>query len=149
MIYLYDLHRHLSNVCNVIEQVPEVFDLSCKASRSWACGVLGTHCRINSINRIINNSTDCILLVLLAFGLKCNTSIIKECSPESHFSQARVLFACMCVRVQFFSHKSTFQLLDKPWSQVLSLLPPGSFLQFFSRIGFSNPTARRISIECC
>ena len=27
-----------------------------------------------------------------------------------------------------FSHTFTFQLLDKPWSQVLSLLPPGSFL---------------------
>ena len=48
----------------------------------------------------------------------------------------------------FFSHTSTFQLLDKPWSQVSSLLPPGSFLQFLSRIGFNNPTARRIFIEC-
>ena len=48
-----------------------------------------------------------------------------------------------------FSHTSTFQLLDnKPWSQVSSLLPPGSCLQFLSRIGFSNPTARRFSIEC-
>ena len=37
----------------------------------------------------------------------------------------------------------TFQLLDKPWSQGLSLLPPGSCLQFLSRIGFSSPTARR------
>ena len=44
----------------------------------------------------------------------------------------------------FFSHTFTFQRLDKPWSQVSSLLPPGSCLQFFlSRIGFSNPTARR------
>ena len=48
-----------------------------------------------------------------------------------------------------FSHTSTFQLLDKPWSQVSSLLPPGSCLQFLSRIGFSNPTARRFFIECC
>ena len=47
------------------------------------------------------------------------------------------------------SHTSTFQLLDKPWSQVSSLLPPGSCLQFLSRIGFSNPTARRLFIECC
>ena len=32
----------------------------------------------------------------------------------------------------FFSlYTSTFQLLDKPWSQVSSLLPPGSWLQFF------------------
>ena len=28
-------------------------------------------------------------------------------------------------------------LLDKPWSQVSSLLPPGSCLQFLSRIGYS------------
>ena len=42
----------------------------------------------------------------------------------------------------FFSHASTFQLLDKPWSQVSSLLPPGSCLQFLSRMVFSNPTAR-------
>ena len=33
--------------------------------------------------------------------------------------------------------------MDKPWSQVSSLLPPGSCLQLLSRIGFSNPTARR------
>ena len=37
----------------------------------------------------------------------------------------------------------------KPWSQVSSLLHPGSCLQFSSRIGFSNPTARRFFIECC
>ena len=36
----------------------------------------------------------------------------------------------------FFSHTFTFQLLDKPWSQdlVSSLPPPGSCLQFLSRI---------------
>ena len=43
----------------------------------------------------------------------------------------------------FFSHTFAFQLLDKPSSQVSSLLPPGSCLRFLSRIGFSNPTARR------
>ena len=36
-------------------------------------------------------------------------------------------------------------LLDKPWSQVSSLLPPGTYLQFLSRIGLSIPTARRFS----
>ena len=35
-------------------------------------------------------------------------------------------------------HTSTFQLLDEPWSQVSSLLPPGSCLHFLSRIGFNN-----------
>ena len=32
------------------------------------------------------------------------------------------------------SHTCTFQLLDKLWTQVSSLLPPGSCLQFLSRI---------------
>ena len=36
-------------------------------------------------------------------------------------------------------------LPDKPWSQVSSLLPPGTCLQFLSCIGFSIPTARRFS----
>ena len=36
-------------------------------------------------------------------------------------------------------------LLDKPWSQVSSLLPPVTCLHFLSRIGFSIPTARRFS----
>ena len=36
-------------------------------------------------------------------------------------------------------------VLDKPWSRVSSLLPPGTCLQFLSRIGFSIPTARRFS----
>ena len=49
----------------------------------------------------------------------------------------------------FYFHTSTFQLLDGPWPQVPSLLPPGFCLQFLSRIGFSNPTARRFFIECC
>ena len=39
---------------------------------------------------------------------------------------------------------SLFQLLDKLWSEVLSL-PLGTRLQFLSRIGFSIPTARRLS----
>ena len=38
-------------------------------------------------------------------------------------------------------------LLDRPWSQVSSLLPPGTCLQFLSRIGFSIPTARRFSLN--
>ena len=36
-------------------------------------------------------------------------------------------------------------LLDKPWSQVSSLLPPGTCLLFLSRIGLSIPAARRFS----
>ena len=48
----------------------------------------------------------------------------------------------------YFSHTSTLQPLDKPWSQVSSLVPPGSCLQFLSRIGSAIPllTARRFFI---
>ena len=53
------------------------------------------------------------------------------------------------VYIYIFPHTSTFQLLDKPWSQVSSLLPPGSCLNFSSRKGFSDPAARRFDIECC
>ena len=62
------------------------------------------------------------------------------------------LLRICCTTFFFFSSfifdTSTFQLLDKPWSQVSSL-PPGSCLRLVSRIGFSNPTARRFFIECC
>ena len=60
------------------------------------------------------------------------------------FRNAVIVFFSFCCL-----HTSTFQLLDKPWSQVSSLLPPCSCLQFLSRRGFSNPTARRFFIECC
>ena len=49
----------------------------------------------------------------------------------------------------FFSHTSTFQLPDKPWPWVSSLLPPGSCLQLISRKGFSSPTARRFFTANC
>ena len=45
----------------------------------------------------------------------------------------------------FFGLTFTFQLLDKLWTQVSSFLPPGMCLQFLSRIGFSVPTALRLS----
>ena len=47
----------------------------------------------------------------------------------------------------FFLHTFTLQLLNQSWSKVPSLLPPGSCLQFLSRIGLSNPTARLFYIE--
>ena len=46
---------------------------------------------------------------------------------------ARFIGILPVVYFVFFSHTSTFQLLDKPWSQVSSLLPPGSCLQNLSR----------------
>ena len=54
-----------------------------------------------------------------------------------------MIAVCACVRAFFFlAHTFTFKLLDKPWSQVSPLLPPGSCLQFVSLIGFNIPTAR-------
>ena len=80
----------------------------------------------------------------------------------SYFSLMRLLLAACCPSIVVVSvlsatmialrdiyiyiHTSTFELLDKPWSQVSSL-PPGSCLQFLSRIGFSTPTVRRFFFE--
>ena len=53
---------------------------------------------------------------------------------------------CVC---DFF-HTSTFQLLGKSRGhRSRPFFPPGSCFKFLSRIGFSNPTARRFLIECC
>ena len=46
----------------------------------------------------------------------------------------------------FFLHISTFQLLDKPWSQVSFFLPPSSCLQFLSIADFSSSVANPKSI---
>ena len=44
----------------------------------------------------------------------------------------------------------TFQLLDKLWSQVSSLLPPGTCLQFLSRVRrVQHSHCSPIFIECC
>ena len=45
----------------------------------------------------------------------------------------------------FLTLTSTFQLLDKPWSQVSSLLPPGSCLQFYCAQGSAIPLLVDIS----
>ena len=56
----------------------------------------------------------------------------------------------MMKRFSYFSfYACAFQLLDKPWSQVSSLLSPGARLPFLSRIGFNNPTACGFFSECC
>ena len=51
----------------------------------------------------------------------------------------------------FFWRAFTFQLLVKSRGHgCRPFLPPSdSCLQFLSRIGFSNPTARRFFVECC
>ena len=52
---------------------------------------------------------------------------------------------CQCIFFFFFGLTVPFQLLNKLWTQVSSLLPPGTFLQLLSRIGLSISTARRLS----
>ena len=47
-----------------------------------------------------------------------------------HISITAVEFSKSCIFF-FFPHIFTFQPVDKPWSQVSSHLPPGSYLQFF------------------
>ena len=50
-----------------------------------------------------------------------------------------------------FSHTSIFQLLDKPAvTDVVPFLPPVlAFNYYRAFVGSSNPTARRLFIECC
>ena len=55
-------------------------------------------------------------------------------------------YLLFCLFIDFYT--STFRLLDKPWSQVSSLSPPGFCLQILSRIAFGSPTVRRFFIEC-
>ena len=84
---------------------------------------------------------------------------------QSHISWARSWTATGCLEtrvaahgaaqgtgqwtVYVFFHKSTCQLLDKPWSQVSSFLSLGSCLQLVQRIGLINTTPRRFINECC
>ena len=45
----------------------------------------------------------------------------------------------------YFRLSFTFQLLGKLWSQVSSLVPPGTRIQLLLHIALSVPTARRFS----
>ena len=88
--------------------------------------------------------------------IKIHSSCEIEYFVEIHLCKPCVILRSRVLRVVcshegfFFLHTFTFQLLDKPWSKVsTSLLLAGSCHQFLSRIGFSNPTARRLFIECC
>ena len=60
-----------------------------------------------------------------------STSLLLSHAPFLLHTPTILLVRVVCF---FFSHTFTFQLLDKPWSPVSSLLPPGSRLQFSSRI---------------
>ena len=66
----------------------------------------------------------------------CNVEIMIAGGDLYGTALARIFAAWDLHAVFFvFFHTSTFQLLDKPWSQVSSLLPLNSCLQFLSRIG--------------
>ena len=74
----------------------------------------------------------------------------KVCPPGNNPGQHSVLFIYFFndhfhFPVQLVGGFTLSDLLDKPWSQVPPLFPPGTCLQFLSRIGFSIPTARRFS----
>ena len=81
--------------------------------------------------------------MLFSFLLPCSSffSPATGTSPSSCLStHVRFLFpSAMLFLLRFFvtfffvhfSHTSTFQLLDKPWSQVSSLLPPRFLPPFF------------------
>ena len=66
-----------------------------------------------------------------AYGAYASSVVFTLCSRKSgsilDCSDPRFLLLLL-------QHTFTFQLLDKPWSQVSSLLLPGSCLQFLSRI---------------
>ena len=96
----------------------------------------------------------------IALCIACEKLTASFFHPPLRFSSVHAWTVGCCFRAAsdhilfflflfFSSHTFTSQLLDKPWSQVSSLLPPGSCLQFLSRIGFSNPTVRQFFIECC
>ena len=51
----------------------------------------------------------------------------QQYSRQQHHRQDIIL------HTEYILNTSTFQLLDKPWSQASSLLPPGSCLHFFYR----------------
>ena len=85
--------------------------------------------------KVTNGSTICVMFRFCFFA-----TVLKSSLMEKHL-HIRIFF--------LFNTHLLSSFLDKPWSQVSSLLSPGSCLQFLSRIGFSNPTARRFFIECC
>ena len=68
---------------------------------------------------------------------------ISPCSMSLHALRTR-----QCFFFIFFIH-IYFQASGQVVVTVSSLLPPGSCIKFLSRIGFSNPTARRFFIDCC
>ena len=71
--------------------------------------------------------------VACAAGHRCSVSVLPGCSLLFTF------FFLVFFSSFFFSHTSTFQLLDKPWSQVSSLLPPVLAFNFYRAWGLAIP----------
>ena len=90
------------------------------------------------------------LLIMMHYKNNMHSSCEIEDFVETHFLQAVCdtysdrAYHWVCVLMKdfffFFSRTFTFRLLDMPWSQVSSLLLPGSCLHFLSRTGLSNLT---------
>ena len=93
----------------------------------------------------------CVLVGLRSHLLTWQGNIRTSTIPASRRGSRPPLRAIVALRIAhvflFFVFRLTFsfQLLDKLRSQVSSLLPPGTCLQFLSCAGFSIPTARRFS----
>ena len=70
-----------------------------------------------------------------------------------HQITTAVGFACYCCSAGYFFFSLLTLLLSSFWTsrghRCRPFSPPGFCLQFLSRIGFSNPTARRFFIEGC
>ena len=64
-------------------------------------------------------------------GRKGNNNILLIADPRNLLHWAHFIY--------FFPDTFTFQLPDKPWSQLTSLPPPGYCLQFLSRKGSAIP----------
>ena len=75
--------------------------------------------------------------------LKPTTSLVGTWPKNEHRSRA------YSRRVLHFFHTSIFQLPEKPWSQVSSLLPPGPWLQFFIAHRVQQSHCSSIFMECC
>ena len=96
----------------------------------------------------MNTVNLCTLPHILLLVRTLRRSLLASCATSAQQKRFSILFSSTSSPIFFSSHTSTFHLLDKTWSQVSSLLPPGSWIHFSSSIGFSNPTARRFSVDC-
>ena len=75
-------------------------------------------------------------------------------NKKNNVKMCGIYFGLYFFFLSFHTHIYLIQLLDKPWCHrcrpFLPPTPPGSRIQLFlSRIGFSNPTARRFFTERC